>query len=89
MNCINYKWPIEQSESLDELESIVERMLKQFEVEYFQVLYPDLSWDELGELLSEELEEDPSINTLTYWLETAEKQKMVLGEVTNLKFYGV
>ncbi|PIQ27236.1 hypothetical protein COW36_24955 [bacterium (Candidatus Blackallbacteria) CG17_big_fil_post_rev_8_21_14_2_50_48_46] len=64
-------------------------MLKQFEVEYFQVLYPDLSWDELGELLSEELEEDPSINTLTYWLETAEKQKMVLGEVTNLKFYGV
>lgn len=75
MNCINYKWPIEQTESLAELESIVERMLKQFEVEYFQVLYPDLTWGELGELLSEEMEEDPTINTLAYWLEAAEKQK--------------
>ena len=78
MNCINYKWPIEQAESLAELESIVERMLKQFEVEYFQVLYPDLTWAELGELLSEELEEDPSINTLAYWLEFAEKRSLTL-----------
>lgn len=76
MNCINYKWPIEQAESLAELESIVERMLKQFEVEYFQVLYPDLTWGELGELLSDELEEDPNINTLTYWLSVAQNHKV-------------
>ena len=76
MNCINYKWPIEQTESLAELESIVELMLKQFEIEYFQVLYPDLTWAELGELLSEELEDDPSINTLAYWLEIAEAKKL-------------
>lgn len=75
MNCINYKWPIEQAESLAELESIVERMLKQFEVAYFQVLYPDLTWGELGEMLSEELEEDPSINTLVYWLQLADRQR--------------
>lgn len=70
--------PIEQAESLAELESIVERMLKQFEVEYFQVLYPDLTWGELGELLSEELEEDPTINTLAYWLEIAENHRQIL-----------
>lgn len=75
MNCINFKWPIEEAESLAELESTVEQMLKQFDVQYFRVLYPDVTWQALGTRLTEELEEDPSINTLAYWLELAEKQR--------------
>jgi len=78
MNCINYKWPIEQAQTLAELHEVVQRMLTQFELAYFQVLYPALDWQELGELLTEELEEDPDIDTVAYWLELAERQKKAL-----------
>ena len=44
----------------------------------------DLTWGELGELLSEELEDDPSINTLVYWLELAERQLIAVGAQNRL-----
>lgn len=75
MNCINYKWPIEQAQNLAELNALVEKMLAQFEVSYFQVLYPELSWSELGQFLSEELDEDERINTLAYWLDFADRKR--------------
>lgn len=75
MNCINYKWPIENAQNLAELNALVEKMLAQFEVSYFQVIYPDLSWAELGQFLSEELDEDERIDTLAYWLDLAERKQ--------------
>lgn len=75
MNCINYKWPIEQAKGLAELEHIVCRMFRQFDLEYFQILYPDLTWTDLGERLAEELEEDECISNVAYWLELADYQK--------------
>ncbi|PIQ23091.1 hypothetical protein COW36_03450 [bacterium (Candidatus Blackallbacteria) CG17_big_fil_post_rev_8_21_14_2_50_48_46] len=77
-NCINYKWPIEQADNLAELESLVERMLAQYELEYFRVLYPDLNWEELGEFLSEELDDDEQIDTVAYWLELAQRKLNLL-----------
>ncbi|MGE4234552.1 MAG: hypothetical protein AB7F43_14605 [Bacteriovoracia bacterium] len=59
-----------------ELSALVEKMLAQFEVSYFQVLYPDLSWSELGQFLSEELDEDERINTLAYWLDFADRKRI-------------
>lgn len=78
MHCINYRYPIEHAKSVAELENLVQKMLKQFDVEYFQVLHPGQSWSEFADILEHELENDPSISTLVYWLELAEKQKVLL-----------
>lgn len=82
MDCINYRWPLEHAETLPELEHTVRRLLKQYDISYFQDIYPDADWAELGEIVADECEADPEMPAVAYWLYVAEEQRQKLLETS-------
>lgn len=74
MDCINFKWSIEQAHTCAELDELVTRMLQQFDATYFQLLYPGVSWQELGEILEAECEADERMPSLAYWLDLVQQR---------------
>jgi predicted thioredoxin/glutaredoxin len=78
MECINFLWPIEQAKSLEELDTLVDKLLKQFEMSYFREIYPDADWGRLGEILEEELDQVPEMPTVAYWLYAAQEMRYKL-----------
>ena len=46
----------------------------QFNATYFQLLYPDASWQELGEILETECEEDERMSAVSAWLDLAQRR---------------
>lgn len=78
MNCINYLPVLEAAETLVEIHLIVQRVLAQYHLTYFQEIYPGVSYEQLGEIVEEECAEDPEMSTVAYWLYAAQQRRQAL-----------
>lgn len=82
MECINYRPPVEEAATLAELEQVVERIIQQYQLEIFRQQYPEADWAELGAIVEEELDQEPEMPAVAYWLYIAEQQRLKLIEAS-------
>lgn len=77
-NCINYRYPLEHAESTEELASIVQHLLQQYELEVLRLAHTDASWAELAAIADTECEDDPDRTLFVSLLEFAEARRQAL-----------